>query len=91
MLSEISQTEKDKYCILSLIRTIWKIKQIREYNKKETQKYKLVTASGERKGGRDNRARGLRGTNSYIWNKLQEYIIQNRKYSPYCITSSNGI
>lgn len=38
MLSEISQTEKEKYCMLSLIHTIWKIKQIREYNKKEAEK-----------------------------------------------------
>ena len=35
MLSEISQTEKDKYCMVSLICGIWKIQQASEYNKKE--------------------------------------------------------
>ena len=36
MLSEISQTEEDKYCMISLICGIKKIQQISEYNKKET-------------------------------------------------------
>ena len=36
VLSEISQTEKDKYCMFSLICRIWKLKQINEYNKTET-------------------------------------------------------
>ena len=35
ILSEISQTEKDKYCMVSLICGIWKIQQASEYNKKE--------------------------------------------------------
>ena len=35
MLSEISQTEKDKYCMVSLIFGILKIQQTSEYNKKE--------------------------------------------------------
>ena len=35
MLSEISQTEKDKYCMISLICGILKIQQTSEYNKKE--------------------------------------------------------
>ena len=34
--SEISQTEKDKYWISSLICGIWKIQQISEYNERET-------------------------------------------------------
>ena len=34
MLSEISQTEKDKYCITSLICGIWKTQQTSEYDKK---------------------------------------------------------
>ena len=33
MLSEISQTEKDKYCVLSLICEI--LKKMNEYNKTE--------------------------------------------------------
>ena len=36
MLSEISQTEKDKYCMISLTCGIKKIKQTSEHNKKET-------------------------------------------------------
>ena len=35
MLSEISQTENDKYCVLSLICGIKKIKQMNEYNQTE--------------------------------------------------------
>ena len=35
ILSEISQTEKDKYCMISLICGILKIQQTIEYNKKE--------------------------------------------------------
>ena len=35
MLSEISQTEKDKYCTQSLICGIQTIQQTTEYNKKE--------------------------------------------------------
>ena len=42
-LSEISQTEKDKYCMISLICGIWKIQQIREYNKKEADSQILRT------------------------------------------------
>ena len=36
MWSEVSPTEKDKYCMISLTCGIWKIKQASEYNKKET-------------------------------------------------------
>ena len=36
MLSEISQIEKGKYCMLSLISRIWKVKQTNKYNKAET-------------------------------------------------------
>ena len=57
MLSEISQTEKDKYSIILLICGNYKIQQTSEYNKKEKQihryKDKLVVTSGEREGGKD--------------------------------------
>ena len=33
VLSEISQAEEDKYCMMSLI---WKIQKTSDYNKKET-------------------------------------------------------
>ena len=36
MLSEISKTGKDTYCIFSLICGIYKIRQMKEYNKTET-------------------------------------------------------
>ena len=35
MLSEISQTEKEKYCMIALICRVQKIQQTSEYNKKE--------------------------------------------------------
>ena len=41
MLSEISQAEKDKYSMLSLICGIRKIKQMSEYNKTETDSWIL--------------------------------------------------
>ena len=50
MLSEISQTEKDKYYIISLIYT----QQTSEYNKKRSRlrniENKLVVTSREREG-----------------------------------------
>ena len=36
ILNEISQTEKHTYCLLSLTCEIWKIKQMNNYNKTET-------------------------------------------------------
>ena len=53
MLSEISQTEKDQYCTVSLTCGIKKIQQMRDYNKKEAladTENKLEVTSGERRG-----------------------------------------
>ena len=53
MLSEISQAEKDKYCMLSLTCGLYKVKQTNGYNNKETDtdaENKLVVTSGERCG-----------------------------------------
>ena len=36
MLSKINQTQKDKYCVVSLIHGNWKIKQVNDCNKTET-------------------------------------------------------
>ena len=36
MLGEICQTEKDKYCMISLICGVQKLTQTRDYSKKET-------------------------------------------------------
>ena len=55
ILSEICQTEKDMYSMLSIICRIEKIKQINVYNKPETFtdiENNLVITSGEREGGR---------------------------------------
>ena len=67
MLSEISQTEKDKYCMRSLICGMEKIKQTSECNRFAAKENKLVvTKQGEgRKEGQDQ-GRGLRGTNYYV-------------------------
>ena len=35
MLSEVSQTEKDKDCLISLTHGIWKTKQMNKLNKTE--------------------------------------------------------
>ena len=54
MLSEMSQTEEEKYCMVSLIYRIKKIKQTSKYHKKETSSQienRLVITSGEREGG----------------------------------------
>ena len=45
ILSETSQTEKDKYCMISLICGIKEMQQTSEYNKKEqTHRYREQTA-----------------------------------------------
>ena len=58
MLSEISQTEKDKYCMISLACGILKIQQTSEYNKTRNRLTiivnKLVVTSVERVVGRRN-------------------------------------
>ena len=53
ILSEISQTEKGKYFMTSLI---WNLKQTSEYNKKkQTHRYReLVVISGEKEVWRGN-------------------------------------
>ena len=43
MLRELSQTEKDKYCVLSLKCRIYKIKQVNVTKKKQTHEYKEQT------------------------------------------------
>ena len=47
LFSEIIQTEKDKYCMFSLLCGIWKIKQVNKYNKTDTEN-KLEVAKCER-------------------------------------------
>ena len=67
MLREISQTEKDKYCIKSLIWGIWKIQQTSEYNKKETDsQIKRTNWLPVGRGEGQDMDKGLRGTNYYV-------------------------
>ena len=61
MLSEVSQTEKDKYHIFSLIYDLLKIKQNRLTDREPVSGYQW----GEGKG-RQNRGRRLRDTNCYV-------------------------
>ena len=50
MLSEVSQRERDKYCVISLICGNWKIQNSSEYFKEEADlrdtEHKLVVISG---------------------------------------------
>ena len=71
MLSEISQTVKDKYSMSSLLCRIQKIKQMNIYNKTDTDaqiiENKLVVTSREMEGGEgEDWGRGLRDINHYI-------------------------
>ena len=70
ILSEVSQTEKDKYCMISLKCGIQTIKQTSEYNKKETdsqvQRTNQWLPVGRGKGEGHDRGGRLRGTNSYV-------------------------
>ena len=52
MLSEISQTIKDKYCMISLICRILKVQQNSDFNqkKKQTHIYTPVVSNGEWQG-----------------------------------------
>ena len=61
MLSEISQTEKDKNYMISHICGIWKVQLTGEYNKKETDsdiEDKLVVSSWEKEGVGGNTGAG---------------------------------
>ena len=70
MQSEINQTEKDIYYILSLVYKIWKWKKASEYNKTETDSQIYRTNSrlplGSGKGEEQDRVRGLKDTNYYV-------------------------
>ena len=67
MLSEISQIEKDKYCMISLICGIYKYnKVVNITKKKQTHRYREQTRGyhwGEGRGEGQYRGRELRGTN----------------------------
>ena len=74
VLSEISKTERDKHCMLSHVESK-KWQKTSEYNQKaesQKKKNKLVGTSGG--GEEQNRDGGVRGTNCWVWNRLQGCI-----------------
>ena len=69
MLSEISQTEKDKYCVISFYMFNLKIynKLVNRIKKKKSlSENKLAFTSVEREGGKSNMAEE-RGEKAYYW------------------------
>ena len=70
MLSEISQREKDKYCMISLICESKKYNKLVNITKKKlTHRYREQTSGyqwGEVSGEEQYRGRGLSGTNYYV-------------------------
>ena len=66
VFSEISQTEKDEYCMMSLICEILKIKQaniVYITKQRQTHRYREQTSGYQLEEGRDKRGRRLRDTN----------------------------
>ena len=69
MLSEIIQTEKDKYSRLSLICRILKNKQMDITKQKQIHRYRKQNSCyqwGERRGEGQDRGMRLRDTNYYV-------------------------
>ena len=68
ILSEISQREKDKFCMITWICGMYKIQQTGEYTKKEIDstdaENKQVVISGERMG--QHKGGGVEGTNYWV-------------------------
>ena len=64
MLSEISQTEKEKHCMLSLTCGIYKIKQMNKYEKKRNKltdiENKLADAGGRGVVGGTKQMKGIK-------------------------------
>ena len=46
---------------------------------------------GEGKGKGQDRGRGTKAINYWIYNKLQGYIVQHEEYSQYFIVNTNGV
>ena len=89
MLSEISQTEKDKYCMLSLICGIWKINQWiqQKGNRLRDTENKLVVTSEESKERRGKRGMGVKEVHTMLWREMK----QNREYSQHFIIVANAV
>ena len=95
MVSEISQAKTNNVWYLLHLES--KKEQSSECNdnkqiKNQThRKQTSVYQWGEEKREGQYKSRGWRGTNHYVENKLQGYIVQYRKYSLYFIITINGV
>ena len=89
MLSEISQTEKDKHCMLSLICGIWKINQWiqQKGNRLRDTENKLVVTSEESKERRGKRGAGVKEVHTMLWREMK----QNREYNQHFIIVTNAV
>lgn len=82
--------------ILYFITYMWNLKKYKKIvnittvKKKQSRRCREQTG-GQREEGRGVRGKGLRGTNHYVYNKLQGYIIQHREYSQCSRITVNGI
>ena len=86
--SEISQREKDEYCIYYDSRMKMKNK-MNEYNKEKQIHRQKEQASGyqwEEERGKTYSSRGLRSRNCYVQDKLQGYRVQCKENSQQFIT-----
>ena len=73
MLSEINQTEKDKYHIISLICGIIKTKQTNKTeSNSHTQRTHWGLPKGKRVGGCVKKVKGLRSANWYLQNSHRD-------------------
>lgn len=80
--SEISQTEKDKYCMMSLMCGVWKTTQMHTYSQTDSDsevENKPVVTSRERAG-----LRGKTGaqTTAYNMDKQQGHALPHRELQP---------
>ena len=93
------KSEKEKYYMISLLCEILKkkIKQVSEYNKKETDSQIQTTnqwtpvGRGERRGARLGVENKEVLTITYKMKKLQRYIVQQREQRQYLIVTISGI
>ena len=87
-LSEINQTERDKYCMISLICRIYKTQQttantVHIIKKRQTYRYREQT-SGQCRG------EGMGQTIGYNYKNYQGCILPPREYSQYIVITVNG-
>ena len=89
MLSEINQTEKDKYHLYVESKKYNKLVNIKKRKEGDSQIQRTNQQLPVGRGKEQYRGRELRGTNDYVQNKVQGYILQNREHSQYFIITTN--